>query len=910
MSQTRKLAAIMFTDIKGYTALMQSDEAKALRLRKRHREVFEGFHQTYNGTILQYYGDGTLSIFDSALDAAKCAIEIQKELNQGEIKIPLRIGLHTGDVIYSETEVIGDGVNVASRVESMAEAGSVMVSDKFYDYIKNQKEISTVSMGHFNFKNVKEPMEVFALKDEGLVMPNPREVQRNFKKKHGITWWKKAQERKVPQIVGSYLAGVLVFVLLLSLARNFLSIPQYVSTLTWTFFLSLLPSVIIYAYHHGKTTKGPWTLTEKLTIPTNLGLTGVLLFSFFTNQGLIAATETITVQREDGTTEVRKIIKANYQKKFYVTSFNNESDTSLYDWMGLGIPYALEMDWDQDSYILNIYEEEKKLEQFSEQIEAAKNVNCPMLLTGSFEVADSGYYIHPKMYNTNTGQLTQKWDFFGKDLLKLLDEVSLQVKKDLGIPEEHLAEVLDYTIEQQLTNSLEAYKQFCFGINGIAKWQFGPGLQSFNKAVELDPTFAMASFYVGHLHHQLSMSKIKAEEAIAQAMEHRKRLSETLEMNVRMLNYKIEGHEEKALKLGEMMAELRPTDADLQINLSVQYRLSNKYDKALEAIKRFQVLREDPTAYIDVELYLLNRLGKTKEGIKKGEKFLKDNQKNLQVTKQLAKLYLVEEEYDKAEKLFERGSFFDAANKSWDYFIQHTQFMKDSANFYTSDLREAYIGPYKIELREAILDITHTDNMLFMHLMNQPNAQLFPINHYTFLVEFSGSIIKFKQNTDGETDRFLLSEKEGPFFNCFKETKKFHDVLDFIENKKYTEAAQSLEALIEKYPTHYYLPNYLNHVKYLQENSDLSSNAWKEYEGNYTVQDFFSEISIKDNQPYIVFPRSTATLDPTPLLPIGKDEFMIPTGYDLTFEFERKGGKIVSLSLINKGEVRLSMEKD
>ncbi|MCZ6520033.1 MAG: adenylate/guanylate cyclase domain-containing protein, partial [Bacteroidetes bacterium] len=129
MSQTRQLAAIMFTDIVGYTALMQRDEKKGIVTRNRHREIFNRITGKYKGKILQYYGDGTLSIFGSAIDAVECGIEMQLEF-QKDPKVPVRIGIHTGDVVFSEDDIIGDGVNVASRVESLAISGAVFISEK------------------------------------------------------------------------------------------------------------------------------------------------------------------------------------------------------------------------------------------------------------------------------------------------------------------------------------------------------------------------------------------------------------------------------------------------------------------------------------------------------------------------------------------------------------------------------------------------------------------------------------------------------------------------------------------------------------------------------------------------------------------------------------------------------------
>src|SRR5687767_8462330 len=125
MAQTRQLAAIMFTDIEGYTAAMQQDEQKALLLKNRHRQVIQLRHQEYNGRIIQYYGDGTVSIFNSAVEAVQCALEMQREFCTGT-KVPVRIGLHIGDIIFDEDQIFGDGVNLASRIESLAIAGCVL----------------------------------------------------------------------------------------------------------------------------------------------------------------------------------------------------------------------------------------------------------------------------------------------------------------------------------------------------------------------------------------------------------------------------------------------------------------------------------------------------------------------------------------------------------------------------------------------------------------------------------------------------------------------------------------------------------------------------------------------------------------------------------------------------------------
>ncbi len=161
---------------------MQEDEEKAVKIRERHREVFDSTTKKYNGNVLQYYGDGTLSIFSSAIDAVDCAIEMQLAFKKWP-QIPIRICLHLGDIIYDEEEIIGDGVNIASRIESLAVVGSVFISSKVHDEIKNRPSIHTQSMGYFEFKNVEQPIEVFAIKNEGLTVPSGDELKGKTKEK-------------------------------------------------------------------------------------------------------------------------------------------------------------------------------------------------------------------------------------------------------------------------------------------------------------------------------------------------------------------------------------------------------------------------------------------------------------------------------------------------------------------------------------------------------------------------------------------------------------------------------------------------------------------------------------------------------------------------------------------------------
>jgi class 3 adenylate cyclase len=133
----RELAAIMFSDIAGYTPIMGRDEAKAIRALSEHRELLRSLLLKFNGRMLGEIGDGTLSSFHSATDAVNFAHELQAALVD-DSELRLRIGIHVGDIVFSANHVVGDGVNFASRIHVLAPPGGICVSEHVFDEIRNK----------------------------------------------------------------------------------------------------------------------------------------------------------------------------------------------------------------------------------------------------------------------------------------------------------------------------------------------------------------------------------------------------------------------------------------------------------------------------------------------------------------------------------------------------------------------------------------------------------------------------------------------------------------------------------------------------------------------------------------------------------------------------------------------------
>ncbi len=171
---TRKLAAIMFTDIKGFSKKMGEDETVAMALLKAHDSMMQELFDKYSGRVIKSIGDSFMVDFSSAVNAVKCAIEAQEILwyyNKGKDeleKIEVRIGVHLGDVISDGNDIYGDGVNIASRIEAFTQPNRICISLDIFNQVKNKMQIRAARMGSMDFKNISEPVDVYEVLIESI----------------------------------------------------------------------------------------------------------------------------------------------------------------------------------------------------------------------------------------------------------------------------------------------------------------------------------------------------------------------------------------------------------------------------------------------------------------------------------------------------------------------------------------------------------------------------------------------------------------------------------------------------------------------------------------------------------------------------------------------------------------------
>lgn len=261
MARTRQLAAIMFTGIDGYAALMQQDESKAVELKEVQHEVFYSIAGKYQARILQNLGHESLSLFSSALEAVECAIELQLALRKKAV-MSVKIGIHLGDIIYSEVEAIGEGIDVTRRIKSQAEPGGILISNKIHEEVKNQAGIKSSFLKECELDEGGKPVEVYAICNEGIVAPElPNSGQALHGKNRGSSsglryFWEEAKRRNVVRVVSYYAAGAYVALEASDILSDNLKLPDWVMTVIIVLLVLLFIILAIVSWIYDITPEG------------------------------------------------------------------------------------------------------------------------------------------------------------------------------------------------------------------------------------------------------------------------------------------------------------------------------------------------------------------------------------------------------------------------------------------------------------------------------------------------------------------------------------------------------------------------------------------------------------------------------------------------------------------------------
>jgi adenylate cyclase len=179
-SVERKLTTILCADVHGYSRLMEQDEAATLGTLRIYRDAIDGLMARHRGRIASTAGDSLLADFPSVVEAVQCAIEIQQELAGRNRSLPdarrmaFRIGINLGDVMLHDGDLYGEGVNVAARLEALAEPGGICISRPVYDQVRNKLTVGFDDLGDQPVKNISEPVQAFRVRLDGAAQDSVR----------------------------------------------------------------------------------------------------------------------------------------------------------------------------------------------------------------------------------------------------------------------------------------------------------------------------------------------------------------------------------------------------------------------------------------------------------------------------------------------------------------------------------------------------------------------------------------------------------------------------------------------------------------------------------------------------------------------------------------------------------------
>jgi TolB-like protein/Flp pilus assembly protein TadD len=619
----------MFADMVGYTALMQEDESRARTQRDRHRAILSSAVERFHGEVLQYYGDGTLSIFSSAVEAVECAIEIQREVSR-EPLIPLRIGVHAGDIAHDQDGVYGDGVNVASRIEGLASPGGVMVSGKVFDEIKNHPSISAVSIGAVRLKNVGYRLNVFAISNEGITVPSIEEIRKKTEGEGpgaftpvrifagdgtpvpeppvgpGEAFLQRVKERAILPWALVYLAGAWVVLQVVGFASNrLLWSPLIQPSVALLAVVGFFITVVV-AWFHGERGRQRVQTAEVLIIATVLVVAGGALT-------LIPAGDQVSTEgsEEPGpptpVTDPRPSVAAlpwvnrsgKEEDAYFTDGIHDEIVTQLTKISGLRVISRQSVVQFRDSPMTTA--------------EIAADLGVTYILQGGLLRGEDSVRLNVQLIDARTDE--NAWATSYRRPLSLANLLSIQAEIAQAIADTLRATVTpreQEELERVGTDNLEAYDFFLRG----RSYHTRPGYREadlraaeglYERAIFLDPAFALAYASLSRVHGSMFWERFDQSqerwEAQREAAEEAIRLQPDLPQAhsaIAWMHY-VRGDFQRALEEYEAAKGGLPNDAEIIARIGYTHRRLGNWTQVYSAFEEAtQLSPRNPTLFYDL----------------------------------------------------------------------------------------------------------------------------------------------------------------------------------------------------------------------------------------------------------------------------------------------------------------------
>ncbi|MGD2123945.1 MAG: tetratricopeptide repeat protein [Gemmatimonadota bacterium] len=487
----------------------------------------------------------------------------------------------------------------------------------------------------------------------------------------GQDLWK----RRVPHLIGVYLGiswGVLEFV---GFLVNQYLLSTHLVTLCLVVMASLIPSVMVVAYFHGAPGRQGWTKVERVTVPANLIGLAVLLSIMFTGKDLGAATTSVTVTDEEGVETERVIPKSEFRTRIALFYFDADPADTAAAWLRYGVPSAVATDLAQNHFLdlrsAPLFADRLREAGFEElvdvplslQREIAEDLHRSHFVAGTVSTAGGEISATVSLYDARRGGLLEERTFDGEDVFALADEISLQLRQDLGVPELGGEEDQDLPVSELLTDSPEAYRCYVEASEGIyVRRDFAGAAIPIEEAIAIDPTFADAQYSLAQVYYLTN----RTEEAVAPlqaAMEHIYRFPERSRFQVKSDYYFLVRQDAvRAMASIEMWADLFPDDiAAYQARAQIQMVRNDKpgWLASLQKILELDPAQRDVLLQIGDLQQAMGDLAAARESFRTYADEFPDN---TQVLAQLAGVARLTGELEEARALYDRALLLDPSD--------------------------------------------------------------------------------------------------------------------------------------------------------------------------------------------------------------------------------------------------------
>lgn len=480
------------------------------------------------------------------------------------------------------------------------------------------------------------------------------------------------RRRRILQILSGYIVASWGFIQFISFVEDRYQLSPHLVDAAGVLLLLALPSVVLMTWCHGRPGPDPWTKVQRVFVPANLIVGVGILLLLFGGKDLGAVTTTVAVPNEEGELTERVVPKQEYRRRILLFALEVPPEDSESRWLGSAAQLLMLSDLAQDPFLSFVIPQQlaEPLERagfprghgapLSLQQQLAEERSAPYFTNGRISRTDDGFRLTTRLYETARGTQASSHDFEGPDLYALIDQATLQLRRDLGIPESFLETTKDLPAGEMQSLNLDAVRAYVEGIAAlIYEHDFLTAQKYLDRAVELDPTFAEAH-YLRYVNCSLLQNGDGAKTAIESAMKYDYRLSDRLRFVVKA-NYYVEVREdpEKALSVVKMWASFHPDDAEAYVQLGGLHHLRGENEEALVALRRGSEVDPSRKEFLESIGRIEQEMGRFEAAEATFRRLAEQDPQNADYLANLARVRLEQGDLNGASETYERAMLLD-----------------------------------------------------------------------------------------------------------------------------------------------------------------------------------------------------------------------------------------------------------